>query len=533
MAFPWTLQRYLIREMSSTFALTAVGLTVVITLGGGVLNLVKIGGELTPSQLLRMILLVVPIAASLTLPMAALFSATTAYGRLAGDNEFVACRSGGINMYVLLLPTVVLSLLCAAATFLLTNSVIPRFVRNLDSFVAADIGTMAQRWLNRPGGIRLGADLLARADAVAVDPEDPEHVVLYRAAFAEPKGDSWQRYGTAREIHVRFTRDDASLRAEATMVALDVLDPTSGQFQFVAELPFRTERIDEFFPQQLKNKFLTLAELRHYLKNPGEWRDVRLAMDRLRREVGRFLVVDQWWSEWSKQRTMVIAGGDTEISLRAESAERAPDGHELDFIRVSVESRQGARRETITAARATLECRGDSLEGLGIRLHLYEAVLSDGQTTKTKERESIGPMPIRAEIIDHVRGMSEQELLDVSALATSADPLSGARTRAGDVVGAVTRRMRSTIHERAAFSASVFVLVILGAVLATVLRGSHLVTAFGISFVPTAVVITMIVMGKQLANNSGTHLLGLAVMWGGIALVGVIDWWTLTRVLRR
>ena len=51
--FPWTLQRYLLREMGKTLLLAAVALTGILGLGGGVFNMVKMG-EITPGQLLRL-----------------------------------------------------------------------------------------------------------------------------------------------------------------------------------------------------------------------------------------------------------------------------------------------------------------------------------------------------------------------------------------------------------------------------------------------------------------------------------------------
>lgn len=537
MAFPWTLQRYIIREMSKTFVLTALGLTAVIALGGGVLNLVKIGGELTPTQLFRLIWLVIPIAASLTLPMAALFSATTAYGRLAGDNEFIACRSGGINMHVLLLPTLVLSFICAVATFFLSSSVIPRLIRNLDTIVTADVGTLALQWLNKPGGIKMGDAFVARADAVAVNPENPNEVIMYRAAFAEPKGDKWQRYGTAEEIRILFNRSDGGgLNASATMVGGLAVDPRSGQLQKLGQLEIKKERIEELFPQQVKNKFLTLGELLYFIQKPGEWRDVRLAMGVLRSEVAKFLARERMWQDWQKDHEFVITTSDAEYKIKAQNGRQTDDGKNLfiDFVGVNIDVKRANRRESIKAERATLEfALSENLSDLGTQIDVYEATMSDGKTQRTSAREQLGPLPVRSDIIDLVTRMSNQEMLDVSAQVGAPEPLSKARGKADGIVGIATRRLIATVHERAAFSASVFVLVILGAVLATVLRGSHVVTSFGISFIPSALIITMIVMGKQMTNNAGTHVLGLAVMWGGILLVAIVDWWTLTRVLRR
>ncbi len=57
--------------------------------------------------------------------------------------------------------------------------------------------------------------------------------------------------------------------------------------------------------------------------------------------------------------------------------------------------------------------------------------------------------------------------------------------------------------------------------------------AFGISFVPSLLVIVAIVMGKQMAQNAPTHWLGIAVIWSGIVAIAGLDVWVLGKVLRR
>ena len=134
---------------------------------------------------------------------------------------------------------------------------------------------------------------------------------------------------------------------------------------------------------------------------------------------------------------------------------------------------------------------------------------------------------------ERVARLSENELLRAEASAAKDDPLTERRDRAREVLGDVGRKIVATIHERTAYSISVFGLVILGAVLGIVLRGSHMVVAFGISFVPSLVVIITIVAGRQMACNAHTYAVGLSLMWTGIAAVAALDWWTLARVLRR
>ena len=49
MPFPWTIQRYIFREMSKAFVLAAIALTGVLGLGGGVMNMIKLG-EVTADE---------------------------------------------------------------------------------------------------------------------------------------------------------------------------------------------------------------------------------------------------------------------------------------------------------------------------------------------------------------------------------------------------------------------------------------------------------------------------------------------------
>ena len=51
--------------------------------------------------------------------------------------------------------------------------------------------------------------------------------------------------------------------------------------------------------------------------------------------------------------------------------------------------------------------------------------------------------------------------------------------------------------------------------------------------IPSLFVIVTIIMGRQLTQNAGTTIIGIAAIWGGIVLVGGVDVWTLTRLVRR
>ena len=106
------LQRYIFGQMAKTFGLTALALTGVLSTCGGVYNLTTLE-NLTATQTLMLLAFIIPTCAAFTLPIAALFSATIIYGRMASDNEFTACRASGIGTFALFAPCVVLS--CVSA----------------------------------------------------------------------------------------------------------------------------------------------------------------------------------------------------------------------------------------------------------------------------------------------------------------------------------------------------------------------------------------------------------------------------------
>jgi lipopolysaccharide export LptBFGC system permease protein LptF len=530
MTFPWTLQRYIFREMGKAFLLAAVALAGVVGLGGGILNMIKLG-EATPDQLFRLMALLLPLSIALTLPIAALFSAAATYGRLSGDNEFVACRSSGINIHVLFLPCVVLSLLSAGVSFAFTNFVIPGMVRNLNEFIGADVGTLIRQRLDRPRGLTLGGRYRIHADECVTDPVDPGRLTLRGIAFVEVEGDQWVRFGTARELRVGIDRNEADFQVSGALAGMSYYDRKADQFVEVDQQTIASSRLPTPVPQKIK--YLNLQELLHYLSYPGNWHEVREEVKALRQAAGKLIVYDALWEDWSADKALTLADGRTTVSIKAASGGIIPRGGGIELTDATIEERRQSGRRTSDAQRAVLEVtRGETIADSGLKIELYDVRLTDGRVSVQKPRETLALMGIDPELIARVERISEDDLLS-SSKATANDPLVERRTKAREKWGSTCRQIVGSIHERLAFSISVLVLVILGAALGIILRGSHVITAFGISFVPTLFVIITIVMGKQMANNATTYGLGIWVIWSGILLVAVLDVWTLTRVLRR
>jgi lipopolysaccharide export system permease protein len=148
-----TLHGYVLRELLKTFALTLVALTALFTMGGGLYNVLRYEG-ISTGDLFGFIPMLIPIVLTLTMPVAALFAATMVYGRLAADNELLACRAAGVNIHRLFLSALLLAVFVASFTLLFGDLIIPDFVRRLDHYARANLRDIAYQKLQVSGHVR-------------------------------------------------------------------------------------------------------------------------------------------------------------------------------------------------------------------------------------------------------------------------------------------------------------------------------------------------------------------------------------------
>lgn len=535
----WTLQKYIFREMGKTFLLTAIGLMCVLGLGGGVFNMIELEGVST-LQLLKLMALVLPVAAALTLPIAALYSATVTYGRMSADNEFVACRSGGINIHVLFLPTLVFSLVSAACSFFFLNYAIPGIVGNLDRFVGADLPRLIAQKLNSPDRLKLNNQKFRiyaeeyKVTQTSDDPTKPGLLELEKVAFVEAARGEWSRVGVANKVNILFDLSGESSQIAANMLDFTVYDSERGwdSFESTTIGPFR-------IPQQVaaKVKWLNLSDLLHYRAIPSEFPGIVEDIDRLRAGVAMSLFYDDLKTAFVQTGTVEF--GDDTLSYSVSAPKVIPDKETgkpifVDGVKI-VERRGGEIYRRIESDTASFQVQKDFLS-------IYLQATGNVSTRFSKEPsaiyrskgEALEGMDVPPLYGDRAAKLSGAELLDPNA------PVPGMNKWARDKrvkiiakVGEISRDIEGVLHSRMAFSLSVFVLVILGAVLGVIFRGTQTLVAFGISFIPSLFVISMIIAGKQLIDNPATLGWGVTVTWLGIALVAAIDFIVMTRVLRR
>jgi len=537
----WTLQSYISRELGKTFALTSVGLVAVIGLGGGVMNMIELEG-VSALQMLKLMALILPVAGTLTLPIAALYSATVTYGRLSADNEFNACRSSGINIHVLFLPTVVISMVSAVFCFFFINFVIPSMVRNLDQFLEVDLPRLIQQRLATTNqfGIRDKVVIYADNTTLETSASGEPLLRLNGVAFTEMDEGAWMRFGTARSVVISFERENDKPAMNADMVGIRLYDASNGVFGESAH-----QSLGGTIPRNLpvKIKWLTLGGLLEYRKTPESFPGIGSELDKLRGGIARALMFNDVAKRFPETGEITIRDDERTLTITSRlcrldklDKERRPRFVEDVVI---TETRADGIVRTVRADAANFDVRrGQALADTVIDVEANGRVTIDdpraGGSLLRRDREKFDPVRLPEAIIQQAESHTAEELLDPAGKPLRlSEWVDERREKIIQGVGGVAREITGELHARFAFSISVFVLVILGAALGIAFRGAHVLVAFGISFVPSVLLISLIIMGKQLIEKPGMTLPGIGVIWAGIALVALVDVFVLTRVVRR
>ncbi len=236
-----------------------------------------------------------------------------------------------------------------------------------------------------------------------------------------------------------------------------------------------------------------------------------------------------------------MTAGDTSYVVRSSELRRDPkNGRPLFDGGVEIdEFKSGKKTRTIKSdSVAMLIDRGARKGTAGVYLQANGNVeildpLAPGGIIRD-DRRSLSGFSVPDEIVQRALDYTEAKLLNDNGKSLGlGKEIDEKRAELLERTDKLARDIVGVLHSRLAFSLSVFVLVILGAALGIVFKGSQILVAFGISFVPSLIVIVMNIMGKQMIEKSATPTNGLILIWSGIALVAILDIYVMMRLVRR
>lgn len=538
-----TLQWYVFREMGKTFALTAVGLSIILSMGGGALQILQVEGA-SAIQILKIMLVVIPTMTTLSLPVAALFSAAMTFGRLSADNELTACRACGVNILWLMMPCVAMSLVVCLFTFYFSNYVIPSFVQQLDSLLRKDIQRIVENQLRGNGSLGLQQRFRLHVDHVdEVVPENASPDVGYLhftgGAFVQSEKDRPTVVATARKVLVRFDKSASPATITAAMTGIRGYDIERQQFYAVESETYGPIQPPISIP--LKPKWLNLSKLLYYEDHTEELPDIQNIVRGCRRKIQQYFfhqyVVN---AITGPQHEALLKDEHREYRIRVEGGgiDRREDPVLLHGQVRILENERGHQRE-YRGEHASLHIVSGKTESAAprVEIEIYGnvTIVDSSQPDVPLEfpRKELTPIVVPESVLKDAEAVPDKTILDVSIPGRWGSPVDHAREALRRERVYYKHRIISTIHSRAALSVSVFVVVILGATLGIIARGGHVMTAFGISFAPSLLVTIVITMGRQMVESGTSVIFGLSVIWGILVVMAAIDVLLLFKFVRR
>jgi len=537
------LQWYIFRELFKAMVMTTIGLTLLFTLGGGVANMIK-GVSVTAGEMVQILGFMLPVACTLTLPVAALLSTTSVYGRVSADNEFNACRASGINIHRLLLSAFVVAISVGGFTFYFSNYVIPSFIRQIDSKARQSIDQVVNRQLETHKFIDVG-DYVFHADQVQHirgarvgdgASAGRDYLRITGAAFVELEEDDAVRFGTAPEAIIEFDKTNSPPMVRAQLLNVSTFDRIRLQYYQFQNQPFGPMELP--IPTQMKPKWLNLPDLLHYRRRPSELPEIFNRLKDVQRRIRERVCYDEIVRALASGRGWRASSERYSYEVKADWFRRNPDDGRplLKDVTVVQDGPEGRRvHKAQSGTVRTTRSFGESVPLISIVLTEGVRVFAGdpGEPPIEKTGVDLPPIPIPDHYVRVADGYARDLIAGSEGALHLGQQIEDARESVIRELDQQVRNINGIIHARSAFSVGCVLLIVLGAGLGIITRGGQALVAFGISCIPFVFLVVVITMGRQMAQNEGTELAGLVIVWAGIGLVALADLLVLFRWLRR
>jgi len=465
-----TIASFLTKELWKVTLLAMVAFTLVMTVFAIIEPLRKEG--LSSDQVVALFAYTLPAMVSLTLPIAALFSATIVYGRFSQDNEMLACRASGISTLAVLAPGLVLGLAVTALSIALSNFVAPKMLALGEGAVKSNVMTIVAHRLRRQGSRNIYQETSHPLDSKPIPSITSE----------EPSWYTWEK-------------------------------------------------------------------LRRVLKHPEQNPEIRRRMieiqramkhDILARDIAGAINVGQAYDK--------LHYGDESYEIRARGAEvdhrqevKLLSGYDErgEFHPVEVRVR-GPVPQVITADGGAVGMKwSDWWDRSAGSIKLYGNVTvrmpgAGGGEPQRRSEWEVGQLTIPPEIQDQANEITLEQIYQAESTTLNSGIRTLVRFLKNKRVPQLMNKIKAEMHGRVAYGASCLLMVALGAALGLIFRGGQIMSAFTISVVPSAVVIVMMLMGKQLLRNPGvSEVWGLLAIWAGVLALLTANGVIYLRLARR
>jgi lipopolysaccharide export LptBFGC system permease protein LptF len=520
------------------FVPSAVALTLMMSLGS-ILRPVQEYG-VGPRQVVHLMGYFLPITLTFVLPMAALFAATLVYGRFASDNELDACKASGVSLLTLVYPGLVLAIIVAIANLILSFHVMPVFVHRAEKSLKADAKQILFRNVQRSGYYKLPPDGRYR---IYADLANPKTNMLSGVVVTEVKGAEIEKIVTAERAEINFDSHERFNEVQITAY-------NTYQMGLEDEAPFSAEWIPVTvpFPSLLGDdiKFKKIDEMKKIRLDLMRFDPIaKLARDTYAQFTTELLAEDiakkisrgpegtssslgiaedanNFYKLHSGQKLVEFTAG--QCSVRGE--EQVQLSNEVVVIEYDASSKKALR--TLRCTRASLHIEGDKFAPtLTMDLRSPKWRQADG-TEGLAQRVIIRGLILPKAVTDKFVSADVLEAVNPASInsALQKGPSLGLKTLQNKLqrkIQGTLADIKAELHSRLVFGIGCVALIMIGISLGIILKGGHLLSAFGASSVPAAVLIVCIMMGKNITKNPYTQVSsGIVLMWASVVLLSVL-----------
>jgi len=537
----FTIHRYIFRELLRVFVLAAVALTLTVIPGMLVGPIQKFG--VGPKQVVHLLGYFIPIILTFVLPMAALFAAALIYGRFAYDNELDACRASGISLLTLIYPGLCLAIIVAIVTLILSFHVVPAFVHRAEKAIQGNVKQILFRNIQRKGYYTLpDGDFRIYADQAA-----PADDALGGVVVIESEGSDITKLITAKAAKIVFA-DIGKLYNKVTVVAQDAYTvDDQGRQAYFQQLPV-SGRFESLLADSIK--FQNIDQIKRIKVDMLSFNPIRKLALRMRAQLAAELLADQIAETIAAEGTgyyqllgedrIVMFGAGRCVSKSPDLSKKAKDKPptiELSHT-VKLSEYDKVRQQLILhweSEKAILRLEDNQI-GSPLEIVLYSPTWQQSDGLKGLAQQHVIKNVAVPEVIEERLASDDllQKLLDVRSILPTASPgLIGLQNKLASDIQSTTNEISSEIHSRLVLGLGCTTLVLIAIALGIIFKGGHLLSAFGTSAIPAAVLVVFILAGKDLTKNPAVPAtVGLMVMWSGLIILSVLTIVVYHKLLR-
>lgn len=541
---PWTLYKYILRELLKLLALTTAVLVVVMSFAAAVQPMSD--GQLSAELLVKFVIFTAPTVLGFALPFAGAFASTLVFIRLAGDNEILACSASGISYLRILAPVLALGLVLTGGMLYLANYVVPSFYRMAERTVESDVISLLVSQLSERQYFEFpGQQLVIYADSANEFPPQPTpDSLLPMTQLVELKGVVVGEIGPDGTILQDTTAQSAVLQVygdSETQDAWGVFQlrnlvryaPSTGVLMRLAFTEIGPLKIPSPFSDN--PKFLSARELRRYEVEPERFGEVRDAIQRLASAMATESLRNAF--EVVKDRAVLhgaLQGDRYVLSVPAVKADgdllrlQAAPGRpvRIEFF-VNGQTR-GTPARTYEADEALVRVRTNALSiepKIDIEMREVTVTGPDAGVSVGNKSLQFRQLSWPEFLPDGVEDRRAAELLrEAGQDAYAASPPVGSAVNSLEhELFSLRRNIVGQRHERAAAAVSCSLMLLLGAVLSIRMKGQSPLIVYFWSFLLAIVTLIIINSGVNLAGDSRASVtVGMTVVWSGNVLLLVV-----------